>query len=91
MKPRIAIPVPNSTRPEYVARALPQYEGAVRDAGGEPVIIPANASNAEIAQAAKHCDGVLLPGSPADVDPEKYRGGTAPQDGPRRRLSRQRR
>ena len=72
MKPRIAIPLPNSTRPDYVLRALPQYEGAIRAAGGEPVIIAADASNAEIAQAVKHCDAVLLPGSPADIDPEKY-------------------
>ncbi len=82
MKPRIAIPVPNSTRPDYVARALPQYEGAIRDAGGEPVVIPANASNAEIAQAAKRCDGVLLPGSPADIDPEKYGAERHPQTAP---------
>ena len=72
MKPRIAIPVPNSSRPDYVARALPQYEHAVRASGGEPVVIPVNATPTEIAQAIKHCDGVLLPGSPADVDPEKY-------------------
>ncbi len=72
MKPRIAIPTPNSTRRLYVLRALPKYERAVRAAGGEPVIIAATASNAGIAQAVKGCDGVLLPGSPADVDPEKY-------------------
>ena len=72
MKPRIAIPVPNSRRPLYVAVALPQYENAVRNAGGEPAVIGANASSSEIAQAVKECDGVLLPGSPADVDPEKY-------------------
>jgi len=72
MKPRIAIPVPNASRPDYVARALPQYESAVRAAGGEPVVIPLEASPSEIAQAVKACDGVLLPGSPADVDPEKY-------------------
>ena len=72
MKPRIAIPVPNSKRPLYVSLALPQYEHAVRSAGGEPVVIPVNAKSAEIAQAVKACDGVLLPGSPADVDPEKY-------------------
>ena len=30
MKPRIAIPVPNSKRTLYVAVALPQYEDAVR-------------------------------------------------------------
>ena len=72
MKPRIAIPVPNSTRIDYVLRALPQYERAVRAAGGEPVIVNVKGTNAEIAQAVKLCDGVLLPGSPADVDPEKY-------------------
>lgn len=71
-KPRIAIPIPNSTRPDYAARALPQYEHAVREAGGEPVIIAVNATPSEIAQAIKQCDAVLLPGSPADVDPEKY-------------------
>jgi len=71
-RPRIAIPVPNSTRPDYVARALPQYEHAVRESGGDPVVIEVNATPSEIAQAIKHCDGVLLPGSPADVDPEKY-------------------
>ncbi len=82
MKPRIAIPTPNSTRPDYVARALPQYERAIRSAGGEPVIIAASASNAEIAQAVKGCDGVLLPGSPADVDPEKYGAQRHPDTAP---------
>ena len=72
MKPRIAIPVPNSTDTKYVMRALPQYERAIREAGGEPVIIDVKADNAEIAQQVKTCDGVLLPGSPADVDPEKF-------------------
>lgn len=72
MTPRIAIPVPNSMRPDYVLRALPQYEHAVRDSGGEPVIVQVDASPRDIAQAVKYCDGVLLPGSPADVDPEKY-------------------
>jgi putative glutamine amidotransferase len=84
MKPRIAIPVPNSTLPEYVAAALPQYEHAVRAAGGEPVVVQVNATPAEIAQTVKSCDGVLLPGSPADVDPEKYGAprnpATAPAD-----------
>jgi len=72
MRPRIAIPVPNSKRPLYAKLSLPQYEDAVRQAGGEPVIIDVNATPSEIAQAVKQCDGVLLPGSPADVDPEKY-------------------
>ena len=72
MKPRIAIPIPNSDRLEILMRALPQYEHAIREAGGEPVIIDVTAASNVIAQKAKTCDGVLLPGSPADVDPEKY-------------------
>src|SRR5271157_2918111 len=79
MKPRIAIPVPNSADTKYVMRALPQYEHAIREAGGEPVIIDVKATLAEIAQQAKTCDGVLLPGSPADVDPEKYGAARHPQ------------
>ncbi len=82
MKPRIAIPVPNSTRTDYVLRALPQYEHAVREAGGEPVVIDVKGTNAEIAQAVKLCDGVLLPGSPADVDPEKYGAQRHPKTAP---------
>jgi putative glutamine amidotransferase len=87
MKPRIAIPVPHSKRPLYAGVALPQYERAVFAAGGEPVIIDIKGSNSEIAQAVKLCDGVLLPGSPADVDPEKYGAtrhhNTAPADAAR--------
>ena len=79
MKPRIAIPVPNSTDINYVMRALPQYEHAIREAGGEPVIIDVKATLAEIAQQVKTCDGVLLPGSPADVDPEKYGAARHPK------------
>jgi putative glutamine amidotransferase len=71
MKPRIAIPVPNSD-PEYSTRALPDYVNSVLGAGGEPVVLPLHLSNIEAAQLAKSCDGILLPGSPADVDPQKY-------------------
>jgi putative glutamine amidotransferase len=77
MKPRIAIPVPHSER-DYAQRALTQYEDAIRQAGGEPVSIPLEWSNQQIAQAAKRCDGILLPGSKADIDPEKY--GAAARD-----------
>lgn len=71
MKPRIAIPIPNSS-PAYAEKVMPQYRGAVAKAGGEPVDIPLNTTSAEMAQLIKTCDGVLLPGSPADVDPQKY-------------------
>jgi putative glutamine amidotransferase len=71
MKPRIAIPVPNSD-PEYSTRALPDYLNALTRAGAEAVRIDLDLSNIEAAQLAKSCDGILLPGSPADVDPQKY-------------------
>jgi putative glutamine amidotransferase len=84
VRPRIAIPVPHSER-DYAQRAIVQYEDAVRQAGGEPVVIPLEWSNQQIAQAAKRCDGILLPGSKADIDPEKYGAAildphTAPAD-----------
>jgi len=71
MRPRIAIPIPHSEA-EYARRALVQYEDAIRGAGGDPVVILLDWSNQKIAQAAKSCDAVLLPGSKADIDPEKY-------------------
>ena len=70
--PRIAIPMPHSTDREYAERAIPQYERAVERAGGEPVRIPLDKTPAEILQIIAHCDGVLLPGSNADVDPSKF-------------------
>ncbi len=71
IKPRIAIPVPNSD-PEYSRRALPQYVNSIVGAGGVPVVLELTLSSNEAAQLAKSCDGILLPGSPADVDPQKY-------------------
>ena len=51
---------------------MPQYERAVELVGGEPVRIPMDQSAAEVAAILKTCDAVLLPGSPADVDPAKF-------------------
>lgn len=72
MKPRIAIPQAHSGESEYVRRVMPQYFEAVRLGGGEPVEVPLNADNHEIARLATTCEAVLLPGSHADVNPEKY-------------------
>src|SRR5713226_3600349 len=72
MKPRIAIPLPHGGDPEYAERAIPQYERAVKLAGGEPVRIPLDRSPAEVMKLIERCDAVLLPGSKADVDPAKF-------------------
>jgi putative glutamine amidotransferase len=72
MRPRIAIPLPHGSDPEYALRAIPQYERAVELAGGEPVRIPLDRSPAEVMKLIERCDAVLLPGSKADVDPSKF-------------------
>jgi putative glutamine amidotransferase len=87
MKPRIAIPVPHSEA-EYADRALPPYLRAIEEAGGEPVVVRLDLPNAEIARLAASCQAILLPGSRADIDPQKYGASerhsqTAPAD-PRR-------
>src|SRR5579859_3458428 len=71
-KPRIAIPVPTSHDLDYNQRSWPQYAAAVEQAGGEPVEFPLTLSPAEIAGLINTCQAVLLPGSPADVNTQKY-------------------
>jgi putative glutamine amidotransferase len=81
--PRIAIPMPHSLDREYAERAIPQYERAVEQAGGEPVRIPLNQTSAEIMKTEvlkimESCDGIVLPGSKADVDPSKFGAQRSP-------------
>lgn len=78
-KPRIALPEPCSYDLEYSNRALPAYLRAVEAAGGEPVIIPLARAPEEIARAITSCSAVLLPGSKADVDPQKYNAPKQPE------------
>ena len=78
-KPRIALPELCSYDLEYSNRALPPYLKAVEAAGGEPVVIPLASSPEEIARAITSCSAVLLPGSKADVDPQKYNASKHPQ------------
>ncbi|HZS98960.1 MAG TPA: gamma-glutamyl-gamma-aminobutyrate hydrolase family protein [Terriglobales bacterium] len=79
MRPRIAIPVPHSGDAEYAGRALPQYVRAVELAGGEAVAVPLDRSAPAIEEVIDGCDGVLLPGSRADVLPEKYGAARDPK------------
>jgi putative glutamine amidotransferase len=85
--PRVAIPMPHSGDRDYAERALPQYEEAVRAAGGEPVRIELDQTPVQVMQQIERCDAVLLPGSRADVDPQKYSADrhekTAPADAKR--------
>ena len=71
-KPRIAIPIPTSTDFEYNRQSWGQYAVAVRQSGGDPVEVPLDATPAETARLIASCQGIVLPGSPADVNPQKY-------------------
>jgi putative glutamine amidotransferase len=64
--------MPHSLDPAYAERAIPQYERAVELAGGEPVRLGFDQSPADVKKTIEACDGVLLPGSKADVDPARF-------------------
>jgi putative glutamine amidotransferase len=70
--PRIAIPEPTSTDEAYNQRSLPQYMRAVEAAGGIPVPILLQESSETQTRLLATCCAILLPGSPADVDPVRY-------------------
>jgi putative glutamine amidotransferase len=78
MPPRIAIPLPHFSDPEYAQRAIPQYEHAVALAGGEPIRVPLDCTPEEISKIIGQCDAVLLPGSKADVDPARFHAARSP-------------
>jgi putative glutamine amidotransferase len=82
MKPRIVIPIPTSTNTPYNHRSWHQYAACVSRAGGEPVRLELALSRAELRELAAGCDGILLPGSPADVDPALYGAERLPECAP---------
>ncbi|WP_158942100.1 gamma-glutamyl-gamma-aminobutyrate hydrolase family protein [Granulicella sp. S190] len=82
MKPRIAIPVPTSTDLAYNQRSWSQYAAAVERSGGIPVEVPLTASPSAVADLINTCQAVLLPGSPADVNPQKYGQEPVPECAP---------
>ena len=69
---RIAIPTPTSFDPEYNRLNWCAYADSVRLHQLEPVEIPLGLTPRAVAEIANGCVAVLLPGSPADVNPAKY-------------------
>jgi len=80
-KPRIAIPEPTSRDTAYNERSWPQYARAVEESGGTAVKVPLSATQSEAARLVASCEGILLPGSGADVNPEKYGENPLPECG----------
>src|ERR1700757_1640091 len=69
---RIAIPEPTSKDTAYNQRALPQYIAAIQSSGAIPTVIPLHERRDRIARLLANVQGVLLPGSGFDLDPESY-------------------
>ncbi len=82
MTVRIAIPEPTSGDAAYNARSLPPYLAALQSAGTQPVIIPLHERPDRVARLLANTQGVLLPGSGFDVDPERYGEARIPACGP---------
>lgn len=78
---RIAIPEPTSSDTAYNQRALPQYIAAIEAAGATVVVVPLLESQAKVARCIAGAQGVLLPGSGFDVDPERYGEARQPECG----------
>ena len=79
VKPRIAISEPCSYDRDYSSRALPRYVKAVESCGGDAVVIPLDSTPEQVARLATGCDAILLSGSIADVDPQKFGAAKHPQ------------
>jgi putative glutamine amidotransferase len=82
MQIRIAIPEPTSTDTEYNARSLPPYIAALQSSGATPIIVPLGDSQEHVARLLASAEGVLLPGSRFDVDPERFGATRIPECGP---------
>ncbi len=82
MSIRIAIPEPTSSDTEYNQRALPQYLSALQSAGATPIVIPLHERQDRVARVLSSVQGVLLPGSGYDVDPQGFGEERIPECGP---------
>ncbi|MGA8145750.1 MAG: gamma-glutamyl-gamma-aminobutyrate hydrolase family protein [Candidatus Acidiferrales bacterium] len=78
-KARVGIPY--RTRKEELTRNRSKYDKyfqAVRMAGAEPVEVPLSLTAEQLKKLEQTLDGIVLPGSPADVDPQLYRATRHP-------------
>jgi putative glutamine amidotransferase len=78
----IRVGVPWRTAAEEAAGkrdAYQKYLDCVRAAGGEPVELSLSLGREKLAEVARQLDAFVLPGSPADVDPQWYHAARHPQ------------
>ncbi len=72
MSIHIAIPEPTSGDTAYNQRSLPAYLFALHAAGATAVIVPLHERQDRVARLLASVQGILLPGSRYDIDPQRY-------------------
>jgi putative glutamine amidotransferase len=72
MSVTIAIPEPTSGDQAYNQRSLPLYIAALRSAGATALLVPLHERQDRVAKLLAGAQGILLPGSGSDVDPQRY-------------------
>jgi putative glutamine amidotransferase len=77
----IAIPEPTSSDTAFNQRALPAYLSALHSAGATPVIVPLHERQERVARLLSGVQGILLPGSRFDTDPQRYGEDRLPECG----------
>ena len=82
MSVTIAIPEPTSSDAAYNARSLPPYLAALEAAGASPIVVPLNGPQDSVAKMLAGVQGILLPGSGFDVEPERYGEARITECGP---------
>ena len=70
-KPWIGIPTRYHEKSEYIGQ-IRHYLDAILWAGGLPLMIPTVGDPAIVREYVQRAQGILLPGSPTDVDPKHY-------------------
>jgi putative glutamine amidotransferase len=79
-RPRIGIP--HRTLAEQLNGSVGKHEkylASVKRAGGAAVAIELNSPAGDLEKLAARLDGIVLPGSPADVNPERYHSKSRPE------------
>jgi putative glutamine amidotransferase len=81
MSLHIAIPEPTSSDTEYNQSSLPPYLAALHSAGVTAIVIPLHERQDRVARLLRGVQGILLPGSGFDVDPQRYGEDPIPECG----------
>ena len=68
----IAIPEPTSKDHAYNQRSLPQYIAAIQSSGALATVVPLHERQDRVARLLATVQGILLPGSGYDLDPQAY-------------------